>query len=41
MERMACLDCGGSEFILDPDGRIICADDDCYTTFGTWIKDQP
>ena len=41
MELMACPDCKGSMFILDPDGRIICADDDCYTVFGTWMADLP
>lgn len=28
--------CASSEFLLLPDGRIICADDDCHAVYGTW-----
>lgn len=38
MELIPCPDCEGGTFILEADGRIICADDDCYHVFGTWIK---
>lgn len=33
-EHLACPDCGSGEFWLRPDGKIICADGDCYATMG-------
>ena len=35
---MACPRCHRGEFLLLPDGRIICADDDCYEPYGTWAR---
>jgi len=38
---MSCPECGFSgEFWLLPDGRIICADDDCYAPNGNWNPDD-
>lgn len=38
-EQETCAECDGRLFHLDPDGRIICADDDCHAEFGTWLAD--
>lgn len=35
-EHLACPRCGNGEFWLRPDGKIICADDDCYAASGMW-----
>jgi hypothetical protein len=37
-EALACQECDGSEFILIPDGRIICGNGDCYAVAGRWAN---
>ncbi len=40
-EHLACPRCGNGEFWLRPDGKIICADDDCYAAPGMrWITNE-
>lgn len=31
-------DCDSGEFWLLPDGRIMCADGECYAVFGYWTR---
>jgi hypothetical protein len=40
-EALACQECDGSEFILVPDGRIICGNGDCYALAGNWGGPPP
>jgi hypothetical protein len=40
MENMACGECGNAEFLLQPDGKIICAGDDCHAPFGQWVRPE-
>jgi hypothetical protein len=35
-EHLACPECGGTEFLLLANGKILCADDECYTLAGEW-----
>ena len=35
---MTCPRCHHGGFLLKPDGRILCAEDDCHAEYGWWYR---